>query len=259
MEILPGMLEAIGKGADVESIAVLEFGAGDRTTGDNAAARASWISPRRDASQPWPFENGIETGDARIFRIQAASRPWGALVVKEWPDAQDWADEELGALDTLAVAIGGFLDRRRAREALLEENRSLNRLLTGLSETVFHIDLDGRWCFLNPAWTEMTGYDITSSLGRRFAEFIDPEDATGTLEKFGLLVSGRSSRAESEIRLLHCNGKRMWVRVIARPQKNRAGKLVGVSGTLVNLTSGHLSQKAMRESEQRFRSWNETF
>nr|MDT0666225.1 PAS domain-containing protein [Micromonospora sp. DSM 115978] len=49
-------------------------------------------------------------------------------------------------------------------------------LLDTLSDVVFRTDADGRWTYLNQAWTTLTGFDVESSIGARFLEYVHPDD-----------------------------------------------------------------------------------
>src|SRR5580704_4262856 len=45
-----------------------------------------------------------------------------------------------------------------------------------VNEVIFEVDAEGRWIFLNPAWTRITGYTVEESLGRPFVEQVEEDD-----------------------------------------------------------------------------------
>lgn len=45
-----------------------------------------------------------------------------------------------------------------------------------MPEVVFATDAQGRWTYLNPAWTRMTGFPVEDCIGRPYHEFVDPEE-----------------------------------------------------------------------------------
>ena len=44
--------------------------------------------------------------------------------------------------------------------------RRFRQVIDTLQEVVFQTDLDRTWVFLNPAWTELTGFPVEECLGR---------------------------------------------------------------------------------------------
>src|SRR3954470_4037553 len=83
---------------------------------------------------------------------------------------------------------------------------SSSALLDSLAEIVFHTDGDGRWTYLNRAWTEILGYGVSESLGRPFLEFIHADERADTLERFGVVVSGKADICHHATRLLTARG-----------------------------------------------------
>ena len=49
-------------------------------------------------------------------------------------------------------------------------------LVEDLKEVLFQIDRQGQWAFLNPAWTDLTGFPVEESLGQPFLGFLHPAD-----------------------------------------------------------------------------------
>ena len=60
--------------------------------------------------------------------------------------------------------------------------RLYRQIIDGLKEVVFQTDPQGRWTFLNPAWTELTGFALEEALGHDALEFVQPEDRPRTQE-----------------------------------------------------------------------------
>ena len=50
-------------------------------------------------------------------------------------------------------------------------------LVDDLKEVIFQIDRQGQWSFLNPAWTELTGFPTEECLGSPFLGFLHPADS----------------------------------------------------------------------------------
>src|SRR4051812_17070591 len=90
------------------------------------------------------------------------------------------------------------------------------QIIDSLKEVVFQADEQGRWTFLTPVWTELTGFPVEQSLGRKALEFIHPEDRLRAQELF-LLVLNRKTDSRHEVRFLPLEGSPLWVELFARP------------------------------------------
>ena len=69
--------------------------------------------------------------------------------------------------------------------------RLYRQIIDGLKEVVFQADPQGRWTFLNPAWTELTGFSLEETLGRDALEFVHPEDRPRAQESCRRCSSGK--------------------------------------------------------------------
>lgn len=253
VEALPAVLRALGEASGVDRALVVEFDPRAEPTANEGAVRAEWASePRFSIFQHNADAPACAASASLTLPILVAARQWGQVVFDQVEHAREWTGAERAALGTVAANIGQAFAREQALGALAESERRYEALLAGLSEGVFQIDLEARWRFLNPTWEELTGYLASDCLGRRFAEFLVEEDAAATLEGFGRLLSGRNERIEAEIRFRHRRGHDVWLRVIARPQLDQRGGVIGVSGTLLDVTQRRHAQEALRASERKF-------
>ena len=55
-------------------------------------------------------------------------------------------------------------------------------IVNSVKDVIFQIDTQGVWTFLNPAWTEITGFPHGASLGRDILDFIHPDDRQGAAD-----------------------------------------------------------------------------
>ena len=290
VDSLPDVLRVLGQAAETDRVAVFEFHPHSRSGEPASSLRAEWardavyslFSDARLAEYPLAdlgadsIVNRITAGEPvevtlddlhhpereliaahgvialLTFPIRVDHRVWGHIVFDHCSEPRRWTPAERSALGTVASNIGQAIGRELALGALAASEQRYEDLLAGLSEGVFQIDLEARWRFLNPTWQALTGYTVEASIGRRFAEFIVPDDAAAVLEGFGRLISGRNETIESELRFLHRRGDHVWLRVTAQAQVDHASKVVGVSGTLVDVTQRRLAQEALRTSERKF-------
>jgi phosphoserine phosphatase RsbU/P len=172
-------------------------------------------------------------------------------------DDQDSVDLAfaVGAIDYVTKPIHPPVLSRRLRriletiwaeEALRESEKKYRSVVTSLKEVIFQTDTNGKFTFLNPAWTKMTGFAVEKSLGRNFSEFIYSQDNFEYLNQFQKIIQRQTEESRFEIRNLTHNGGFSWIRVYAYPLLTDDGNMLGISGTLNDIT-----ERKRREQYQR--------
>lgn len=119
------------------------------------------------------------------------------------------------------------------RELLEHSDTRLRKLVNGMHEILFELDVDGRLVFLNPAWQELTGFATDDSLGKPFSDFLVDEDA---IRDFDPRILPRLHEKNREISLRSVDGKRLWMSLDADAQTDSAGNFTGLIGTLGDVT-----------------------
>lgn len=178
-------------------------------------------------------------------------RPVGVLILETLTDAP------LGEADlSLMTAVGEHVDAALARAGLYtaarESERRYRSVVEGVQEVIFQTDAAGSWTFLNPAWTEITGYAVADSLGRPASSFVHPEDREKCIQGLGRMMDCQTAYGRSEVRFLTVDDEVRWLDVHARAIVED-DRVVGVSGTLTDVTERRCAEEALRESQERFR------
>lgn len=147
------------------------------------------------------------------------------------------------ALGVLAHQVMNLVESRKAQlnlhhkiEELDEEKNKYDDLVANLNEVVFQFDNQGRWIFLSQAWTEMTGFLINECLKKNFLQFMHKEDRKKHLSALKDLLIGKIESYKMDIRILSKDGSFRWGGVLARRTLNRSGEVIGVTGTISDVT-----------------------
>jgi PAS domain S-box-containing protein len=145
-----------------------------------------------------------------------------------------------GGLD---VFFRDVTERRRSEDSLRESEERF-RELTEASFEGLVIHADGVLLDVNSRITEMLGYRPVDLIGQRFWTFIAPEYHEEVREQLA-----RRATLPYEVDLIHLDGRRVPVEVLARPitwrrQQVRAAALRDVS-------ERRRAEEALRESEER--------
>ncbi|GAB7190738.1 hypothetical protein NUM3379_14450 [Kineococcus sp. NUM-3379] len=123
----------------------------------------------------------------------------------------------------------------------------LATVLADLDEVVFRTDAAGNWTALSPAWTRLTGFDVGSTLGTGFLEYVHPDERERTLALFAAVVGGGSDHCHHEGRYRTASGGYRHVRLRAKVLRDAHGEVVGNVGTLVDITAERLGGEAAGE------------
>jgi PAS domain S-box-containing protein len=141
--------------------------------------------------------------------------------------------QELGSV---ANGIALSIERKRSEEKLGASEDKFRSVVESLKEVVFQVNEFGHWTALNPAWTEITGFDVKDVLGGLFLEFVHHDDRQRNSHIFLELMERKLDYCRYETRLLTKDGKVRWVEVYAQLTVNPDGSVLGASGSITDIT-----------------------
>jgi diguanylate cyclase (GGDEF)-like protein/PAS domain S-box-containing protein len=124
-------------------------------------------------------------------------------------------------------------------------------ILDDLRDVVFRADAEGLWQFLNPAWTDLTGFEVAATLGRPFLDYVHPDDRERSLAQARALMTGRQAVCRHQVRFRTTQGTSRWVEVHARPALDADGCLTGISGTLSDFTERKQLEDSLQREKER--------
>ena len=161
-------------------------------------------------------------------------------------------------LSRLGSAINELLAKSQQSQLLLSQSEERYRsVVNNVTEVIFQTNTSGMWTFLNPAWTEITGFSIEESLGMPCWKFIHPEDQPYHDQQFSRLIKGEIQDTRYEIRYQTQNGSYRWFEVHSRftvmscdaLTKSAVG-IVGTAGTLNDITERKRAEARERAKAQ---------
>lgn len=129
-----------------------------------------------------------------------------------------------------------LLEASWAEQALRKSEKKYRSVVDNLKEVIFQMDTARRLTFINPAWTEITGFSLHESLGKRFLDFIHPGDRQFHEQQFQSLIECQQNECRYPIRYLPKTGGVAHMEVYASRLCTDEGILIGLSGTLNDIT-----------------------
>jgi PAS domain S-box-containing protein len=159
---------------------------------------------------------------------------------------------EDGTISYYEGTVEDITERKRAAEALKKSEQQYRSLVETSSEIIWSLDTKGYWTFVNQAARWIYGYEPEEMIGRHFTDFETPEQAKRDLETFKRTMAGEPiflyetvhKRKDGTPVILCCNA------IVMRDEQ---GRVIGATGTAVDITKSKHVEQALRESEERFR------
>ena len=141
--------------------------------------------------------------------------------------------------------------RKNAQEALKEHEERFSNLFDNANDVIFVRDLDGRFLSVNNASEKVFGYTSEEMLHLDWKDYIAPEHHKSVEQNIAKKIAG-VSESIYELNCITKNGRKITIEV------NSCGiykdnQLVGIQGISRDITERKVAEKALKESEERFR------
>jgi PAS domain S-box-containing protein len=144
----------------------------------------------------------------------------------------------------------------RAEQALGESEKKYRTLVENVGEGIGFVNLDEEFLFANSTAERIFGVGKGELLGKNLKEFLREDQYMNILNQTKIRKEGQSSTYEFE--LTHTDGKKRNVFITAVPQFNDNNKFIGTHGIFRDFTEQKRTEKALRESEEKYKSLIET-
>jgi PAS domain S-box-containing protein len=144
-------------------------------------------------------------------------------------------------------------ERKRIEEEVSKSEARYRSLIETASAGVAIIDLKGEVVLVNEALCNMVGYSREELIGMNFVDFLHSDDAPRLLELFVEGLTGQDKNPILEFRIIHGDGRILWLHSspTALVQGNET---IGFSAIIHDITERVQMEKALRQSEERFRN-----
>ena len=190
-----------------------------------------------------------ETGDVFREEFRMIARDGRAVWLRE--DSRIVQVEEDGTKVWHGIMFD-ITELKHAEARLRESEERYSSVVGSVREVVFQTDAEGCYTFLNPAWEEITGFTVEESVGKSYLEFIHPDDLQRNLEDFEKMGEHEGDYSAYEASFRAKDGSPRDIEIKFREHFDGEA-LTGTSGTLNDITERKETERALQESERRFR------
>ncbi len=178
------------------------------------------------------------------------------------------ADDEELAVELIAAGAQDYLVKRQVDSRLLvrtlkcaiarqkrqaewqKSQEKYQQVVDNIKEVVFETNTAGNWTFLNPAWTEITGFTVDESLGTSCLSYIHSEDQYQYLNSFRGQRQNQQASCCYQSRYITKNGEIRWVEVQEFFMLGGNGEAQGTTGTIHDITDKILALSELEASKK---------
>jgi len=166
-------------------------------------------------------------------------------------------------IDGVPVLYGTFRDiteRKRVEEALVQSEQRYRLLAESISDIIWTSDLDLRFQYVSPSVERFIGYSPEELIGKTIIDHLTPSSADAATKMFLEVFAGEDAKVSDsrgsrtmELQRFHKNGSIVWGELTFTFLRDNQGRLAGVLGVTRDITERKKAEKALQESEEKYR------
>ena len=142
----------------------------------------------------------------------------------------------------------------KAEVALKASEERCSMILDKIQEGYYEVDLDGNYTFFNEGLLRITGYPREEMLGLNNRRIVDEFNNRKVFKVFNqVYLTGVPAHA-FDWECIRKDGTRRFVEVSVTLKRDSYGKPAGFMGIARDITERKLAERALRESEERYRT-----
>ena len=213
------------------------------------------------SNNPYMFDYG----QLRRWKIKLSDLPEDAIVInKPFSLYNEYRQLIWGVILVILVLLGivailllNIIRRKKAEEALRENEERLRTLITSSSDAIISLDTQRRLTMCNPAFLNQFGYTDGEVIGKSIG-FIHPSEEAFTRfgdEVYPIVRKTGTWRGEGTYEKK--NGSTFIMETVLSAQKLFDGRLSGYTAVMRDLTERKQFEDELKKSERRFREFAE--
>ncbi|MHC1730287.1 MAG: PAS domain S-box protein [Syntrophobacteraceae bacterium] len=143
--------------------------------------------------------------------------------------------------------------RKKVEEELLKSEERYRALVETSADWVWEVDAEAKYTYTDPKVEKILGYTPDEVLGRTPLDFMSAEEARRVGPIFAEISASRRQFSSLINVNLHRDGREVVLETSGIPIYGPGGDLLGYRGMDRNVTERIVTEKALRESEERLR------
>ncbi len=158
--------------------------------------------------------------------------------------------DEHGRVVEIVRAARDMSAQKAAEEELARAEQEFRAVIEQSGDMLSHHDASGRYVYVSPRCTQITGYTPEQLIGHRPHEFVYPEDRSRVEE--ASREGRRTGEAQVEHRLVRADGSVGWVHALLHCRRDEQGRVVEVVVAVRDVSERKEQEARLREATERF-------
>ncbi len=150
------------------------------------------------------------------------------------------------------VRITDISDRKQAERALQQKEQFLQLVLDNIPEQIFWKDRESTYLGGNQLWAEMVGLGSTENVvGKTDYDLPwNPGFADDYRQEDRMIIETEQPVIQAVEYKQHANGQWLWTRVNKVPIPDEQGNVIGILGTIEDITASKQAEESLRSRNQ---------
>ena len=158
--------------------------------------------------------------------------------------------DEQGRLIEIVRAARDISAQKAAEEELARAEQQFRAVIEQAGDMLSHHDASGRYVYVSPRCTQITGYTPDQLLGHRPHEFVYAEDRARV--EAASREARRTGEAQVEHRLIRADGSLAWVHALLHTRRDEQGRVLEVVVAVRDISERKAQEARLREATERF-------
>ena len=142
-------------------------------------------------------------------------------------------------------ALSDISENKEARKILEMSEKKYRSVVEQVREIIFQTDAEGRISFINPFWTEITGYTNDETVGKNLLDYVHPDEKKYCVDQFVNIIYHKKPFIRFTTRFKTNKNEYRWVEVNARMSYDENNNILGTSGTVSDIHEIKLAEKEL--------------
>ncbi|MCF7810535.1 PAS domain S-box protein [bacterium] len=205
----------------------------------------------------------IERGDIEAFGslskvwlgvpLKLSNRVTGAVVVQSYEDADTYSEKDLEILLFVSGQIATAIERKQADAALQQSEEKYRQLAETAKDVIMVLNREGNLKYINQEGIKLGGYSTEEAFSMNIMDIIPDDQLPLVEDEFARRAAGEGDINVLEVDIYNKAKERIPVEVKSS-LIYEDGKPTGVLVIARDITERKQAERAIRESEEKFRS-----
>ncbi len=145
-------------------------------------------------------------------------------------------------------------ERKLTEEALRHSEERYRNILESIQEGYFEVDLAGNLTFVNDAMCENLKFTKEELIGMNFSQYTDETNARELYQVYNKIYRTGEPVKIADFEFIRKDGTKLFAETSTALVRDADGKIIGFSGVSRDITDRKLTEDALRQSEEKYRT-----